>query len=109
MIKNILLCADDYAQNEAISAGILILAKNRKINAISCLVNSPHWQESSRELKTIQNHAYLGLNFNLSFGQALSAQWQKNYSPHFGKLSNLIQQSYLRRLDKESIEAEFCA
>lgn len=109
MIKNILICADDYAQNEAISEGILILAKNRKINAISCLVNSPNWQESSRKLKAVQNHAYLGLHFNLSFGQALSARWQKNYSTHFGKLSSLIQQSYLRRLDKECIEAEFCA
>ena len=109
MIKNIFLCADDYAQNEPISEGILILANNRKLNAISCLVNSPHWQETSGALKAVQKHTYLGLHFNLTFGKALSANWQKNYGSHFGNLSNLIQQAYFRRLDSANIEAEFCA
>jgi len=109
MIKNILLCADDYAQNESICDGILQLAKRKRINAISCLVNSSAWSEVCSPLKQVKNSCYLGLHLNLTFGQALSTKWRDKYPANFGSLSSLIKQAYLRRLDRGCVEAEICA
>ncbi|KTD35938.1 cellobiose phosphorylase [Legionella nautarum] len=109
MIRKLIICADDYAQNEAISEGILLLAQKKRINAISCLVNLPDWANTHRELKQVNNDTYLGLHLNLSLGQALSTKWQKKYSLHFNKLSSTIRQSYLGFLDKECLEAEISA
>ncbi len=47
-LREMILCADDYGQNEPISQGILELALNKRINAISCLVNTPYWQDAQR-------------------------------------------------------------
>jgi chitin disaccharide deacetylase len=109
MIKNIIICADDYSQNEAICKGIILLAKQKRINAISCLVNSPSWHETHKELKKFEKDTFIGLHLNLTFGQALSDKWQKRYSINFTNLSSLIWQCYLRRLDKECVAAEICA
>lgn len=109
MIKNIMICADDYSQNKAISEGILLLAKNKRINAISCLVNTPSWHEIHKELNQVKKNTYIGLHFNLTLGQALSSKWQTNYSHNFNDLPSLIKQSYLRRLDIECVIAEICA
>jgi predicted glycoside hydrolase/deacetylase ChbG (UPF0249 family) len=104
--KTIILCADDYAQNKAINAGILTLAANKRLNAISCLVNSKNWKTDSLELEQIKNTTYLGLHFNLTEGSALSSLWQKNHGFEFWNLSKLILYSYLHKLDQSSIEAE---
>lgn len=109
MIKNIIVCADDYSQNDAICEGIILLAKKNRINAISCLVNSPNWHETHCELNQLKKNTYIGLHLNLTFGQALSAKWQKRYTINFNNLSSLLKQSYLRSLDKECVEAEICA
>ena len=106
-MKNIIICGDDYAQNEAISAGILLLAKTKRINAISCLVNSPNWAETYSELKQIKNSTYIGLHLNLTFGRALSAIWQTNYGINFTNLSALIKQSYLGRLISSVLMLKF--
>lgn len=108
-MKNILVCADDFGQNEAISAGILQLANNNRINAISCLVNMLGWQEKSTELHRLAKPIYLGLHFNLTDGQALSQQWRTNYSSSFQRLSHVIKQSYGRALHKHIIMAELQA
>ncbi|KTC85414.1 MULTISPECIES: ChbG/HpnK family deacetylase [Legionella] len=109
MIRELILCADDYAQNETISEGILLLAQKKRINAISCLVNLPDWKNTHHELKQVNKDTYLGLHLNLSLGQALSTKWRKKYSPHFNSHSLTIKQSYLGFLNKECVEAEICA
>jgi chitin disaccharide deacetylase len=109
MIKKIIICADDYSQNEAICKGIILLTKQKRINAISCLVNSPSWHETQQELKTLAKDTFIGLHLNLTFGQALSDKWQKRYSINFTNLSSLILKCYLRHLDKECVVAEIGA
>ncbi|CDZ78867.1 hopanoid biosynthesis associated protein HpnK [Legionella massiliensis] len=109
MIKNIILCADDYGQNEFVCEGILLLAKRKRINAISCLVNTPDWSEACDRLKPVKNSSYLGLHLNLTFGQALSLKWRERYPANFSSLPSLIKQAYLRRLDRDCVEAEICA
>lgn len=52
-MSDLCICADDFAQNESISEGILNLASKKRINATSCMVNSLFWQEMAFDLKNI--------------------------------------------------------
>lgn len=97
MDKKIILCADDYGQNEAISAGILTLARLGRINAVSCMVNTPYWVEASHALAGIKSSIYVGLHLNLTDG------------PLYTPLPTLIQHAYLRRLTVQAIATEITA
>lgn len=106
MIKNLIICADDYSQNNDICEGILLLAKNKKINAISCMASTANWHETHLALNPFKDKIYLGLHLNLTLGKALSSKWKETYSLNFNNLPTLIKQCYLGRLDKECVEAE---
>ncbi len=108
-MKKIIVCADDYAQSEPISTGILYLAKKKKINAISCLVNTHFWPELSQELATVKHTTSIGLHFNLTLGDALSAEWRHHYGQTFGSLAALIRSCYARQLNRTAVEAEIHA
>ncbi len=107
--KQIILCADDYAQNTSISEGIVHLAEQGRINATSCMVNSKAWNEAHQALHPIQSTTYIGLHFNLTHGDALSPRWKKNYGVQLPGMASLLKQSYLRRLNPEVIAAEIMA
>lgn len=106
MKKEIILCADDFAQNEAISQGIVQLAQKKRLNAISCLVTSPHWAAHARWLD--DSGCFVGLHLNLTWGKALTVAWQNTYGD-FPSLSGLILQTYARRLDSSILEDEIMA
>ena len=109
MFKQLILCADDYAEDAYVSEGILQLATLKKINAISALVNFPFWNEASVALTDLQSHCYLGLHLNFTEGLALSKAWQIQYGPCFNGLAALIQKGYLRQLVPAVIKAEIHA
>jgi len=109
MIKQLILCADDYAADAYVSEGILQLATLKKINAISALVNFPFWNEASVALNDLQSHCYLGLHLNVTEGLALSQAWQVQYGPCFNGLASLITKGVLRQLDPAVIKAEIHA
>ena len=70
-MKRFTLCADDFAQSPAISAGILRLVEAERLQAVSCLTESPRWETDARELLTVAGDCAIGLHFNLTlpFGQ----------------------------------------
>ncbi|PJD93540.1 MAG: hypothetical protein CK424_01690 [Legionella sp.] len=109
MEKELILCADDYAQSESISAAILSLANQQRINAISCLVNMPFWHEASLDLQPIKTSHFIGLHLNLTFGQPLSAVWRAHYGEQFWPLPKLLQRAYTRQLDITIVTAEIQA
>lgn len=109
MGKQIIICADDFAQNEAISEGILLLAKAKRINATSCIVNSNYWNEISTELTAIKQTHFLGLHINLTFGQPLSAMWRKYEGETFTGLPRLLKKVYLNQLNWQAVAAEIQA
>lgn len=109
MSSAIILCADDFAQNCDISEGILLLAKNQRINAISCLVNSPAWPEMQQELGTVKTRNYLGLHFNLTLGKPLSSQWREHYGARFGSMRSLLKACYLGQMNQAVVDAEIRA
>lgn len=65
-VKSITLCADDFAQNAAISRGILNLLRAKRLSATSCMAQSACWPEFAQELKAFQGAADIGLHFNLT-------------------------------------------
>ncbi len=70
MSARIILCADDFSQNEAISRGILSLLDAERLSAVSCMTNSPRWHEDALSLVAHAHKVDIGLHFNLthSFG-----------------------------------------
>ena len=106
---NITVCADDYAQNSAISEGILSLAEKGRISATSCMVNSTCWRESSQALHPIQSRLYVGFHFNLTHGEPLSSSWKKNYGTQLPGMPWVLRQACLRRLKREIVAAELQA
>lgn len=109
MKKHIIICADDFAQNEDISDGILSLMQMRRINATSCLVNTVHWSDASELLHPLKTTHFIGLHLNLTFGQPLSAMWRKHEGEQFPDLSHLLMRCYLNRLDESVVAAEIQA
>ena len=90
MRKQLILCADDFAQNEDISEGILSLMRTKRINATSCVVNSPCWPEQSEALHAFKSSHFIGLHLNLTMGQPLSAVWRKHEGEVFQRLPHLL-------------------
>lgn len=104
--KALILCADDYSQNEAICNGILLLAKKNRLNGISCLTNSDIWPDTAKALVSLQTTHFIGLHLNFTLGKPLSKQWQKSYGDKFNSHLILLKQCYLGKLDPYIIEAE---
>jgi predicted glycoside hydrolase/deacetylase ChbG (UPF0249 family) len=94
--KQLVICADDFGMNRAINAGILELARLRRINATSCLVEGPAFAEHAAALKK----SGLKLGLHLNFTEAMG-----NEGVYF-PLSALIARSYLHQLDTARIRAQ---
>ena len=109
MTKNIIICADDYAQNIAISEGILRLAHQNKLNAMSCLVNEPLWQDMHHELDDLKKTHFIGLHFNITQGNPLSTEWKQLHGASFSGIGSLLKKAYCNRLSPIAIEAEIVA
>lgn len=66
-MKQIILCADDFGYNAKINQGVITLLQNNRISATSCMTNMPAFKEGADELRAFQNHADIGLHFNLPY------------------------------------------
>jgi chitin disaccharide deacetylase len=109
MKKQIILCADDYGQNTAISQGIITLLSQKRISATSCMVTTKHWAAHAQWLKPFIGQIELGLHINLTEGNALSAQYRHMYGEQFQSLFKVLSRSWLRRWQLAPIEAECSA
>ena len=69
----VVICADDFALNEAVSAGTIELVKANKITATSVLSLSPHWTSHARLLKKYHNQLDVGLHLDLTSDFAVQA------------------------------------
>jgi chitin disaccharide deacetylase len=106
MTKRIVLCADDYGQAPAISQGILALLEKERLSATSCMVNRSYWLEHAGWLKPYLGKADIGLHFNLTDGEPVSAEYRAAYGNAFPRLSQLMRKALLRQLDVNIIAAE---
>jgi len=62
--KPIVLCADDYAQDAGISAGIRALAAQGRLSATSAMVLSPRWREDAAPLRELRGQIDVGLHLD---------------------------------------------
>ncbi|EKD73684.1 MAG: hypothetical protein ACD_45C00218G0001 [uncultured bacterium] len=106
-MKTIILCADDYGQNQAISQAIIALLKKKHLSATSCMTTSVFWPVHAAWLGDFTDQADIGLHFNLTEGKPLSQALIQSHG--FMSLSKLLIRAYGRALDAVAIEAELHA
>lgn len=106
-MKKITLCADDYGQSEFISQAIIVLLKQKRLSAASCMTTAPLWREHANWLHSFKNQADIGLHFNLTEGSPLSKKLIQKQG--FMPLASLLKRAHLRMLDASAIEAELNA
>ena len=71
--KSLIICADDFALNEAVSEAIARLAEAKRISATSVLSLSPFWPSHALKLKQQGNLIDVGLHLDLTSEFALAA------------------------------------
>jgi predicted glycoside hydrolase/deacetylase ChbG (UPF0249 family) len=101
---SIILCADDYGQNTAISQAIVDLFEQKRLSATSCLVTFTSWATSAKLLAPFKNQVDIGLHLNLTEGKPLSKDLD-NFLP----LRDLIIKAHTKKIDKAPIAAELKA
>ena len=107
-MKTLALCADDFGMSPGVSRRIADLAMQGRLNATSCLVSAPHWRGTAPMLVGLPAVVDVGLHFNLSEGEPLSAQLKRVW-PTFPALPRLIAKAHLGALPLAAIAAEFKA
>lgn len=96
-MKRMTLCADDYGQSPEISAGILKLLSMDRLQAVSCMTESPDWPAAARALRERPGEYETGLHFNLThpFSQAGRS------------ISSVMKEAWLRQMDPVEVARRF--
>ena len=100
-MRQIILCADDFGQNQSISEGILQLVQNQRLSAVSCMTNSQSFSRYEKELKEMSNTIALGLHINLTH----DARQNSSNPKLFFSLQELLLKAFLRLLPLKEIYA----
>jgi predicted glycoside hydrolase/deacetylase ChbG (UPF0249 family) len=103
-MKHLILCADDYGQNSAISQAVVTLLQKKCLSATGCLTTAPGWLASAELLKPLKDQCDIGLHFNLTDGKSLSPALKEQGG--FKPLRSLFLQAYFKKLDQAAIEKE---
>lgn len=99
------VCADDYGLSPGVSAGIAQLARARRITAVSCLTNTPDWEQSAPVLTELPTSVAIGLHINLTEGRPLSPELGAVW-PSFPSLPTLMARAHLGLLPHAAIQRE---
>jgi predicted glycoside hydrolase/deacetylase ChbG (UPF0249 family) len=89
--KSIVLCADDYALNGAVSQGIVDLASRQRLSATSVMTLSPLWPQHAPALRELRGAIDVGLHLDWTsefahhagWGQALGAVMWRSFTGGF--------------------------
>ena len=65
-MRDIILCADDYALNAAVDSGIVQLVQMGRLSAVGCMTESPRWPTANNALPALRDRIDIGLHFNLT-------------------------------------------
>lgn len=96
-MKGLTLCADDYAYSAPVSEGIFALASAGRLQAISCMSDSPRWPGDGARLRELPAGVDIGLHLN--FTEALGDATPTRL------LGSLMLACWLRRLDRAAVRA----
>ncbi len=92
-LKKIVICADDFGISSGVNQGILELAANGRLSAVSCLAETAGFRPSASALLTLP----VDIGLHVNFTEPCAA------GSGFLSLPRLIALSYLRRLDRQGI------
>jgi hypothetical protein len=104
--RNIMICADDYALSPAISRGILEAFAAGRLSATGAMTNRPSWRAAAKDLATFDGRADLGLHFNLTLGEPISAMPKFAPTGTFPLLPGVVRGAVTRALPLDEIGAE---
>ena len=105
MMRTLALCADDFGLAPGISKAIATLAHARRITAVACITNSPHWADAAALLEKLPDSVDVGLHLNFTEGRPLSARLARRW-PQLPGLPRLIAQAHLRLLPLAQVRNE---
>lgn len=108
-MRSVILCADDYARNPAITKGILQLAIKGRISATSCMTTFEHWPTAAVQLKPISSNLDVGLHLNLTEGRPLTPYFPHTDKGRFYSLGKLMQFAFTKRLNEQALHQELNA
>lgn len=103
------LCADDYAMTPDVTRGILRLLDAKRISATGAMTNRPHWRAASRELRTFEGKADLGVHLNLTCGAPLTQMPNLAPGRDLPKLPSILLRGMAGALPLSEIAAEIAA
>lgn len=98
-IKEVVLCADDYALNAPVSQGIVALAVLGRLSATSVMSLSPRWAEDVMALREVRERLDVGVHLDWTSSFAVEAG-------HGAGLSTVMARAGLRWYKQQDIEDE---
>jgi predicted glycoside hydrolase/deacetylase ChbG (UPF0249 family) len=90
------LCADDFGMNDSIDDGILALARQGRVHAVSLLTQGPSVARRAADLRGLD----VDLGLHLNFTEALGCMGI------FMNIGPLVARSYAGRLDAQALNAQ---
>jgi chitin disaccharide deacetylase len=94
--KPIMLCADDFGMSREINAGIIELASNGFLSAVSCMSGRGSFNQDAQNLAELSVEKGLHLNLTESF----------DGTEYYRPLHRLILNCFARRIDPKVIQIE---
>ncbi len=103
-MKQLLLCADDYALAPGVSRAIRELAQAQRLNATSVMATGPHLHAEAAALLAVAPRGFqIGLHLTLTGGlKPLTGL----FGGRFATLPSLMTRAFARQLDKAAILRE---
>ena len=77
-VKHLILNADDFAFNAAVSRGIVALAQKGRLSATSAMTSSPRWRQDAPALAELRDQIDVGLHLDWTSPFAVAAGHGKN-------------------------------
>lgn len=106
MKRKVVLCADDYGLSEAVSRGILELARAGRISATGAMTNCPAWRTMAAPLREIKERVAVGLHLTLTAGAPLGAMPRFAPEGRFPAMGHVLRRALTGRLPLDEIGPE---
>ena len=101
-----ILCADDFALTDGVTAGVLALAEAGRLSATSAIVTTAHWPAHARLALRFRSRLAIGLHLNLTFDRPLGPMTVLAPDGNLPPLSRLIRLAATAAIDRGEIAAE---
>jgi predicted glycoside hydrolase/deacetylase ChbG (UPF0249 family) len=99
LIRDVVLCADDYALNAPVSQGIVALVVLGRLSATSVMSLSPRWAEDVVALRDVRERLDVGVHLDWTSSFAIEAG-------HGSGLAEVMARAALRLYNQKNIEDE---